>query len=229
MVLEDERRTLSVPFFDRLSDAVVALVDGRIIERECLSYRLNSSRIGTVEFSTFDEAVQSKHFDRIELVLLYSPDIGEAAAQEMARCVVRSGRRAVVILSPEDDINVIVALIERGVRGYVPSSSTISDVIGAIQLVALGGTYIPASSVMAGMMNEYKREPSWKEHFTPKQAAIIECIRTGKPNKLIAFELKMCESTVKVHTRNVMRKLNVKNRTELAYRIAVGFAEERES
>jgi DNA-binding NarL/FixJ family response regulator len=36
-------------------------------------------------------------------------------------------------------------------------------------------------------------------------------------NKLIAYELNMCESTVKVHIRNIMKKLNATNRTQVAY------------
>ncbi len=39
----------------------------------------------------------------------------------------------------------------------------------------------------------------------------------GKANKVIAYELKMRESTVKVHVRNIMKKLNAKNRTEVAF------------
>ena len=52
--------------------------------------------------------------------------------------------------------------------------------------------------------------------FTAKQVSVIEGIRRGKANKTIAYELNMCESTVKVHIRNIMKKLNVRNRTELA-------------
>jgi hypothetical protein len=37
----------------------------------------------------------------------------------------------------------------------------------------------------------------------------------GKSNKLIAYELSMCESTVKVHIRQIMKKLNVSNRTQV--------------
>jgi hypothetical protein len=37
----------------------------------------------------------------------------------------------------------------------------------------------------------------------------------GCSNKLIAYELRMCESTVKVHIRHIMKKLNVSNRTQV--------------
>jgi DNA-binding NarL/FixJ family response regulator len=46
---------------------------------------------------------------------------------------------------------------------------------------------------------------------------VIDALRRGKANKIIAYELSMCESTVKVHVRNIMKKLNAKNRTEVAY------------
>ena len=42
---------------------------------------------------------------------------------------------------------------------------------------------------------------------------------------IIAYELNMCESTVKVHVRNIMKKLNAKNRTEVAY-LASGLLQE---
>ncbi|MGZ9174567.1 MAG: response regulator transcription factor, partial [Candidatus Binatia bacterium] len=41
-------------------------------------------------------------------------------------------------------------------------------------------------------------------------------VRQGKANKVIAHELNISESTVKVHLHNIMKKLRVKNRTEVA-------------
>ena len=55
--------------------------------------------------------------------------------------------------------------------------------------------------------------------FTTRQAEVVEALRRGKANKIIAYELKMQESTVKVHVRNVMRKLKAKNRTEVVYKV----------
>jgi DNA-binding NarL/FixJ family response regulator len=52
--------------------------------------------------------------------------------------------------------------------------------------------------------------------ITARELAVVRAIQHGKPNKVIAYELNMCESTVKVHVRNIMKKLNAKNRTDLA-------------
>ena len=51
---------------------------------------------------------------------------------------------------------------------------------------------------------------------TARELAVVRAIQHGKSNKVIAYELGMCESTVKVHVRRVMKKLKAKNRTEVA-------------
>jgi DNA-binding NarL/FixJ family response regulator len=56
-----------------------------------------------------------------------------------------------------------------------------------------------------------------KRGLMARQVAVVEGIRKGNPNKMIAHELNLRESTVKVHIRNIMKKLNSKNRTELSY------------
>jgi DNA-binding NarL/FixJ family response regulator len=47
---------------------------------------------------------------------------------------------------------------------------------------------------------------------------VLAQLDRGKANKLIAFELGMSESTVKVHVRNIMRKLSATNRTQAVYK-----------
>jgi DNA-binding NarL/FixJ family response regulator len=57
--------------------------------------------------------------------------------------------------------------------------------------------------------------------FTPRQWMVAEALRQGKANKVIARELDICENTVKVHIRVIMRKLNVRNRTEAAFKMSL--------
>jgi DNA-binding NarL/FixJ family response regulator len=57
--------------------------------------------------------------------------------------------------------------------------------------------------------------------LTPRQFEVLERLREGKPNKLIARDLQMTEATVKVHVRQIMRKLGAANRTQ-AVLCAVG-------
>jgi DNA-binding NarL/FixJ family response regulator len=52
--------------------------------------------------------------------------------------------------------------------------------------------------------------------LTPTQMKVLRCVHSGLLNKQIAFELGMAEATVKVHMTALMRKLNVRNRTQAA-------------
>lgn len=52
--------------------------------------------------------------------------------------------------------------------------------------------------------------------LTPTQMKVLRCVHSGLLNKQIAYELGMAEATVKVHMTALMRKLNVRNRTQAA-------------
>ena len=52
-------------------------------------------------------------------------------------------------------------------------------------------------------------------HFSQRQVQVLEGLKQGKQNKIIAYELNMCESTVKVHIRHIMKKLKARNRTQV--------------
>jgi DNA-binding NarL/FixJ family response regulator len=51
--------------------------------------------------------------------------------------------------------------------------------------------------------------------FTPRQMEVLKGLWQGKPNRAIANELHMRESTVKVHVRHIMHKLHAQNRTQI--------------
>jgi DNA-binding NarL/FixJ family response regulator len=78
--------------------------------------------------------------------------------------------------------------------------------------------YVPIDSLNAArQMQDATRSTSLNHRaLTDTQAAVVQAIRRGKSNKAIACELDMRESTVKVHVRNIMKKFEAKNRTEIA-------------
>ena len=52
--------------------------------------------------------------------------------------------------------------------------------------------------------------------LTPTQIKVMRGVRSGQLNKQIAFDLGIAEATVKAHMTALMRKLNVRNRTQVA-------------
>ncbi len=62
------------------------------------------------------------------------------------------------------------------------------------------------------------KEPQAKPEFSKRQADVLGLMKFGKPNKIIAHELGIEESSVKTHIRAIMKKLKATNRTEAVYK-----------
>jgi len=123
-----------------------------------------------------------------------------------------------VILSAMEAPDLVRAMLSKGVAGFIPKSSTPAVMVGAIQLVLGGGTYIPPQGL--GDTTSYFRpsvapvdDPT---RLTDKQRQVLALLVLGKPNKLICKELNISEGTVKHHISTIYRVLNVNNRTEAA-------------
>ena len=166
------------------------------------------------------------------LIVLYTPAIGECE-QEVDREInlIRQNENAapIVWISDNEDPSQLLRVLSRGVQGYIPSSVPLNVAIEAMRLVRSGGTYSPISSLLSTLGKPVKETPmagdtALAEVFTDRQTAVLNALRQGKPNKIIAYELSMCESTVKVHVRNIMKKLNATNRTEVAFKTVELFA-----
>jgi DNA-binding NarL/FixJ family response regulator len=126
-----------------------------------------------------------------------------------------------IMLADAEEPDRILKALEQGARGYIPTSSSLAIAIEAVRLVHAGGVYIPAKSLIAAANRTRASSGSpslpGDDMFTDRQILVLEALSKGKANKAIAHELKIHESTVKVHIRNIMRKLGAKNRTEVAY------------
>jgi DNA-binding NarL/FixJ family response regulator len=140
--------------------------------------------------------------------------------RQLDRLAHRSPSAPVVVFSEHDDLQHLRAAIAGGARGYVPMNIGLDDAVQAIRFVLAGGTFVPASSLASiqrsAQVQDFSTAGS-RNGLTKRQAAVVDALRRGKANKMIAHELNLTESTVKVHVRNIMKKLNAKNRTEVAF------------
>jgi DNA-binding NarL/FixJ family response regulator len=131
----------------------------------------------------------------------------------------------IIVLSSAQDFELMRAVIGHGAKGYIPMTMGFEIAIEAVRFVLAGGTYVPVEYVLSGYLSasEPPQRLAPSGAITSRELAVVRAIRQGKPNKTIAYELNMCESTVKVHVRHIMRKLRAKNRTEVAIK-ALGCA-----
>ena len=128
----------------------------------------------------------------------------------------------VVVLADREDPASMATALRVGVRGYLPTSIEPEVARHALALVLAGGSYAPPVSLLAEE-TEGVTPPlapcGLLAKLTPRQRQVLELLGQGRPNKVIAQRLAMCESTVKVHVRQIMRKLGARNRTEVALKL----------
>jgi DNA-binding NarL/FixJ family response regulator len=73
-----------------------------------------------------------------------------------------------------------------------------------------------AGTLEAGMAAIVDPSPAQFAHLTPTQLKVLQGVHSGLLNKQIAFDLGIAEATVKAHMTALMRKLKVRNRTQVA-------------
>jgi DNA-binding NarL/FixJ family response regulator len=124
----------------------------------------------------------------------------------------------VIVLADKTDPELALTAIRHGARGYIPFTLRFDIAVEAVRLVLAGGTYVPLDCMLAtGGSGIAAGQPSPSaEAVTSRELAVVRAIQQGKSNKVMAYDLNMCESTVKVHIRNIMKKLKAKNRTDVA-------------
>jgi len=202
----------------------VAIFDKRNLDRECLANSLHSHRIGISVFTfsglaAWQQSKASLGTLRASLVNIGSKSVSDPELRdEITQLLTTLEPVPIVVLSDNQTLEHVLDVIDLGVHGFIPSSVDIDVCIEAIGLAIAGGQFVPASSILAmrGLLGSYPQKFCGRDAFTVRQAAIAEALRRGKANKMIARELNLCESTVKVHIRNIMKKLGATNRTEVA-------------
>ena len=156
------------------------------------------------------------------LVVLYVRDasISDGWVEQQLRLIWGQFPEArVAFLSDRDDTDDVAQAISRGVRGYISTSLNCDLAVAALSIVDVGGTYIPAHAV-ASIPREPHRVPKNELDLTDREIAVARLLSEGRPNKVIARALEIEEATVKVHVRNILKKLHVSNRTQAAAIVA---------
>ncbi|EKT55343.1 two-component system response regulator NarL [Providencia burhodogranariea] len=113
----------------------------------------------------------------------------------------------------------LVNALKRGADGYLLKDMEPEELIVALKEAASGKMVVsPAlTSVLAESLRDNRPQTdSSLLSLTPRESDILELISQGLSNKMIARKLDIAESTVKVHVKHLLKKLNLKSRVEAA-------------
>ncbi|TWB63781.1 LuxR C-terminal-related transcriptional regulator [Nitrospirillum viridazoti] len=204
----------------------ILIGDDHLLFREGLCRLLTqlSADATFTEAGTFNEALEfaqgEQEFDLILLDLQMPNWPGFSGIQEI--CEIQAGTPVVIVSASESQADVRAAL-DAGASGYIPKSSSVKIMLSALNLVFSGGIYVPPAAIHGestapagggGGVSSGGGGGGNTPALTQRQRDVLRCLREGKSNKQIAYELGLSEGTVKIHVTAVMRSLGVRNRTQ---------------
>jgi DNA-binding NarL/FixJ family response regulator len=206
--------------------------------RDCISV-LISRRAPDLELLTAS-SVSELHSVSLSLIVLWADPLkGDAHKFVHSESSLARERRLdipVLAFVPCPNAGNLTSFMPMGITAIDIDRATPEIALAAIQL-AIAGEVVTSSSLVRGREKEVLLPPRLypgsahlnpihmpnREHgifgtgITKRELELLEKVHRGLPNKLIAYELGISESTVKVHMRNLMRKLKATNRTQVAF------------
>lgn len=196
----------------------VLLVDDHALFREGLAFLLREVDEGVVvrHAASVPQALQRlDEGRRPDLILLDMVLPGEQGLDALRHVREHAEEVPTVVLSGAEDAQLVRDCIEAGAMGFIPKASDSRLMTAALRLVLSGGVYLPAIVIQASPVAAAEARPL--AELTSRQRDVLMRLVQGKPNKAIARELGISDTTVKTHVSAVLQCLGVHNRTEAVF------------
>lgn len=226
LLSEDE--ALALPPNGRIT---VALIEDNRLVREDLTSLLNRSPDIRVIGGDPDGHVSILRGLDPDVVLL---DLGleNGDSLRLARTVLKDFPDArIIVMDLLPAYEELSDFVISGVSGFIMKDASLEVVVGTIRAVAAGLKVLP-DQMTGTLFSEIAKESVTNGgtqdqdsvRMTPREREVIDLIAEGMSNKAIAKELHISIHTVKSHLRNIMEKLTLHSRLQLAI-----YAHERDS
>lgn len=166
---------------------------------------------------------------RFDLLLLLFADEEEALLGSQVPLALAgglSGRPPIAVMAAHWTPRAAQELFRQGVRAIIPLPFPPDHLRAVMHLLLSGGAYRPATEAApdpdhgaagdSGHPMARAADPFAAFTLTQRQLQVLELMRQGHANKSIALRLGLRETTVKVHVKAILKRLNVRNRTQAA-------------
>lgn len=222
--------------------ASIAIFSANGLLREGLSRILSSNGYGVLEVDgNFSSDKRNFEPQSVDLAVIdatsHSPS---EAVDEIERCKQRFPSSRIVVLRGAMESRQMVALLKAGANACLASSATPETLLKTIEVVLPGETIFPQdilpqllamadaptppcardcghySAYMDTGFGQQNRPGAKLPHLSAQEKRILRRLIVGDSNKLIARNLEIAETTVKVHVKAIFRKLGLSNRTQAA-------------
>jgi DNA-binding NarL/FixJ family response regulator len=224
---------------------VLVIIEHHMLARTCMLNLLRRELTGVeiVELATSSDldCVSERDVRLVALNIGDKPIVDPSIEDELTLLERSCPNASIALLSSRDDEATASAAMQRGVRGFFPTSIPVEVAIAGLRLVLAGGVYRPLSILKESEMPRFE---TTRVHvgvsgeaaihhisgtpadeidkpmigLTRREQHVLAGLELGLPNKLIAARLNLSENTIKMHIQHIMRKCSARNRTEAVLR-----------
>ena len=206
---------------DAATPRSIALIEGAVFLRDCISRNLTEAFAFRVKcFASGDEFRAHADAQDFHLILFSASNLSNEIVFKEVALLASHVSAPIIVLAHQPTPESARAALGCGAKGFIPMATGFELAVQVVRFVSAGGTYLPAECLLAERSGGQQQSLTPASVVTSRELAVVRGIREGKPNKIIAYELNMCESTVKVHVRHIMKKLRARNRTDIAVKSA---------
>jgi len=200
----------------------VAIIDDNRLVREALTAMLN--RLTDIRVVSSDVADSASLAETKPDVLLLDVGLRDQDSLRVAATLRQENPEAKIVVMDLLPVNEeIMEYVNAGVSGFVLKDASFDEFIGTIRSVAPGTKVLPPR-MTESLFSQIAKEVDGQEparvleavRMTPREREVIDLIGEGLSNKEIAQRLNIATHTVKSHVRNVMEKLALHTRLQIA-------------
>lgn len=203
------------------AEITALIADRATLFRRGLVRLLRECRPGwsCAEAGLLDEVQAHLSVEPVDLLLLDLQFVGAQQAIDLRRLRESFPEQRIVVVADSDDRTTILECLAAGANGYILKSTTMTQLLRAIEIVLSGGVYAPAT--LAGIPPTagiaVVREPESSPllaSLTDRQIDVFNLLSEGCATKTIARRLGLAVGTVKVHLAAIYRIMGAHNRVE---------------
>lgn len=194
----------------------VLVIDDHYVVRKGYAFIFQSldSVSLVAEAGTIQEAIEVYAKEDVDVILMDMrlPDI---SGVEMIEALIDldADVRIVATTAFDDEIHYVRQALEAGAKGFVYKNTPIDTLQLAIQKVYEGETFLDRLAT-ANLIESTNRPTRKHYQLTDREMQVLTLISLGLTNREISHQLALSESTIKIHVRNIITKLNASNRIQ---------------
>lgn len=203
----------------------ILLADDHPLFREAIINVIKNSFPGceTLETEDLESALEIAHKeDDLDLILLDLNMPGMNGLNGLITLRNDLPTVPVVIVSAEEDKQIVLQAITYGAVGFITKSSPREQMTEALKQILAGNVYLPSDIIRSSQPDNRRTQrkddnqipPELLSSLTRRQLLVLERMSKGESNKQIAYNLNIAETTVKAHVSAILRKLGVHNRIQ---------------